>query len=80
MDVNGFSGTGGGHSAPKGFSVESAARVGLTGKMSRLEPANTVWHETLDRFTAPPRDPAIIEALTSFVDRRKAEGGAAPVS
>jgi trimethylamine---corrinoid protein Co-methyltransferase len=42
--------------------------------------ANTVWHETLDRFTAPPRDPSIIEALTSFVDRRKAEGGAAPVS
>jgi trimethylamine--corrinoid protein Co-methyltransferase len=42
--------------------------------------ANTVWHETLDRFTAPPRDPAIIEALTSFVDRRKAEGGATPVS
>ena len=42
--------------------------------------ANTVWHETLDRFTAPPRDPAVIEALTSFVERRKAEGGAAPVS
>lgn len=42
--------------------------------------ANTVWHETLDRFTPPPRDPAVIEALTSFVERRKAEGGAAPVS
>lgn len=42
--------------------------------------ANSVWHETLDRFTAPPRDPAVIEALTSFVERRRAEGGAAPVS
>ena len=42
--------------------------------------ANTVWHETLDRFTAPHRDPAVVEAVTSFVDRRKAEGGAAPVS
>jgi trimethylamine--corrinoid protein Co-methyltransferase len=42
--------------------------------------ANIVWHETLDRFTAPPRDPAVLEALTSFVERRKAEGGAAPVS
>ena len=42
--------------------------------------ANTVWHQTLDRFTAPSRDPAIVEALTSFVERRKAEGGAAPVS
>ena len=42
--------------------------------------ANTVWHETLDRFTAPPRDPAAVQALTSFVERRKAEGGAAPVS
>jgi trimethylamine--corrinoid protein Co-methyltransferase len=42
--------------------------------------ANTVWRETLDRFTAPPRDPATIEELTAFVEHRKAEGGAAPVS
>ena len=50
------------------------------GAQTVTQRANRVWHETLDRFTAPPRDPAVIEALTSFVERRKAEGGAAPVS
>lgn len=50
------------------------------GARTVTERANTVWHETLDRFTAPPRDAAVVEALTAFVERRKAEGGAAPVS
>jgi trimethylamine--corrinoid protein Co-methyltransferase len=50
------------------------------GAQTVTQRANRVWHETLDRFTAPPRDPAVIEALTSFVERRKSEGGAAPVS
>jgi len=31
-------------------------------------------------YVAPPRDPAIVEALDSYVERRKAEGGAPPVT
>ena len=50
------------------------------GARTVTERANRVWHETLDRFSPPPRDPAVVEALTSFVERRKAQGGAAPVS
>jgi trimethylamine:corrinoid methyltransferase-like protein len=34
----------------------------------------------LKRYVAPPRDPAIVEALDSYVARRKAEGGAPPVT
>jgi len=50
------------------------------GALTVTQRANRVWRDTLERYTAPQRDPAVREALTSFVERRKAEGGAAPVS
>ena len=50
------------------------------GGLTVTQRANKRWHETLDRFSAPARDPAKIEALTSFAARRKVEGGAGPVS
>jgi trimethylamine:corrinoid methyltransferase-like protein len=34
----------------------------------------------LERYVAPPRDPAVVEALDSYVALRTAEGGAPPVS
>jgi trimethylamine:corrinoid methyltransferase-like protein len=34
----------------------------------------------VENFSAPPRDPAIVEALDAFVARRQAEGGAPPVT
>jgi trimethylamine:corrinoid methyltransferase-like protein len=34
----------------------------------------------LERYVAPKRDPAIIEALDDYTARRVAEGGAPPVS
>jgi trimethylamine--corrinoid protein Co-methyltransferase len=50
------------------------------GALTVTQRANRVWRDTLERYTAPQRDPAVREELTSFVERRKAEGGAAPVS
>jgi trimethylamine--corrinoid protein Co-methyltransferase len=38
--------------------------------------ANTVWKELLAAHEDPPLDPGIDEALTAYVARRKAEGGA----
>ena len=35
---------------------------------------------TLERYVAPARDPAVVEALDAYVTRRTAEGGAPPVS
>jgi trimethylamine:corrinoid methyltransferase-like protein len=34
----------------------------------------------VDTYQAPPRDPAVVDALNDFVARRTAEGGAPPVS
>ncbi len=42
--------------------------------------ASAIWRSTLERYVPPPRDPAIVEALNAYVDRRTAEGGAPPVS
>lgn len=42
--------------------------------------ANKIWKQTLAEFTPPPVDPGVVEALDEFVARRKAEGGAPPVS
>ncbi|HXQ32176.1 MAG TPA: trimethylamine methyltransferase family protein [Steroidobacteraceae bacterium] len=44
------------------------------------ERASMLWQETLARYVAPTRDPAVVEALDAFVARRTAEGGAPPVS
>ena len=50
------------------------------GARTATQRANTIWHATLDKFTAPPRDPAIAAALDDFVERRKSEGGAPPIT
>jgi len=41
---------------------------------------STIWQSTLQRYVAPPRDPAVVEALDSYVARRKEEGGAPPIT
>jgi trimethylamine--corrinoid protein Co-methyltransferase len=50
------------------------------GAKTATQRANTIWHSTLDNFVAPSRDPAIVEALNDYVERRKQEGGAPPVT
>jgi trimethylamine--corrinoid protein Co-methyltransferase len=50
------------------------------GGRTATERAHQLWQETLARYVAPARDPAVVEALDAFVARRKAEGGAPPVS
>jgi trimethylamine---corrinoid protein Co-methyltransferase len=50
------------------------------GSKTATERATGIWQRTLERYVAPPRDPAILEALDSYVARRVAEGGAPPVT
>ena len=50
------------------------------GARTATQRATTIWHATLDNFVAPPRDAAVLEALDAYVQRRKAEGGAPPVT
>ncbi|HEX4568904.1 MAG TPA: trimethylamine methyltransferase family protein [Dongiaceae bacterium] len=50
------------------------------GSRTATERANLIWKKTLADFTPPPLDPGRAEALADFVARRRAEGGAPPVS
>jgi trimethylamine--corrinoid protein Co-methyltransferase len=50
------------------------------GAKTATERAHVIWKSTLERYVAPVRDPAVVEALDAFVTRRTAEGGAPPVS
>ena len=50
------------------------------GAKTATERANARWRETLASFQPPALDPAVHEALTQFVERRRREGGAAPAS
>jgi trimethylamine--corrinoid protein Co-methyltransferase len=50
------------------------------GAKTATERANAVYQETLARYVTPERDPAIVEAMNDFVDRRTAEGGAPPIT
>jgi trimethylamine---corrinoid protein Co-methyltransferase len=50
------------------------------GAKTATERAHSVWRATLAAFQPPPMEPAVLEALTAFVERRKSEGGALPVS
>ncbi len=50
------------------------------GAKTATERASGIWQETLQRYVAPSRDPAVVEALDAYVERRIAEGGAPPVS
>jgi trimethylamine--corrinoid protein Co-methyltransferase len=50
------------------------------GAHTATERASLLWQQTLERYVAPTRDPAVVEALDAYVARRTAEGGAPPVS
>ena len=50
------------------------------GSKNATERASGIWKDTLERYVAPKRDPAVIEALDDYTARRVAEGGAPPVS
>ncbi len=48
----------------------------LSGAEETPKRANRIWKAILAEFEPPPLDPAIAEELSSFVERRKREGGA----
>jgi trimethylamine---corrinoid protein Co-methyltransferase len=50
------------------------------GSHTATERASTLWQDTLRKYVAPARDPAIVEAVDDYVARRIAAGGAPPVS
>jgi trimethylamine---corrinoid protein Co-methyltransferase len=50
------------------------------GGKTATERAGAVWRATLGAFQPPPLDPAVQEALNSFAERRRREGGAPPVA
>jgi trimethylamine---corrinoid protein Co-methyltransferase len=50
------------------------------GAKTATQRATGIWQNTLRDYVAPPRDPAIVEAMDLYVARRKAEGGAPPVT
>ena len=50
------------------------------GARTATQRANGIWRSTVENFSAPPRDPAVVEALDAYVARRQAEGGAPPVT
>ncbi len=50
------------------------------GAKTATERAGALWHATLAAFQPPPMDAHLLEALNAFVERRRREGGAPPVS
>ncbi|MBV8782759.1 MAG: trimethylamine methyltransferase family protein [Gammaproteobacteria bacterium] len=50
------------------------------GAKTATERAGKVWRDTLAAFQPPPLDAAVREELDAFAARRRAEGGAPPVS
>jgi trimethylamine--corrinoid protein Co-methyltransferase len=50
------------------------------GAKTATERSSTLWRETLARYVAPTRDPAVVEALDAYVAKRTEEGGAPPIT
>jgi trimethylamine---corrinoid protein Co-methyltransferase len=50
------------------------------GAKTATDRAGTIARETLAGFQVPELDPAVSQALTEFVERRRSEGGAPPIS
>ena len=50
------------------------------GAKTATERASDIWRSTLDRYVAPTRDAAIVEALNAYVAIRTQAGGSSPVS
>ena len=52
----------------------------MTAPRRRPSAPRGIWQSTLQRYVAPVRDPAVVEALDAYVARRSEEGGAPPVT
>ncbi len=50
------------------------------GAKTATERANAIYHQTLERYVAPARDPGMVESLNAYIERRTAEGGAPTVT
>jgi trimethylamine---corrinoid protein Co-methyltransferase len=50
------------------------------GARTATDRASGIWRSTLENFQAPPLEADRLEALSEFVERRRREGGAPPVS
>jgi trimethylamine--corrinoid protein Co-methyltransferase len=50
------------------------------GAKTATERAGALWRAALAAFQPPPLDTSTLEALSAFVERRRREGGAPPVS
>jgi trimethylamine--corrinoid protein Co-methyltransferase len=50
------------------------------GAKTATQRAGDIGRQTIAAFQPPPMDPAVAEALTEFVERRRGEGGAPPIS
>src|SRR5882724_9293008 len=50
------------------------------GAKTSTQRAGEIARRTIANFQAPEMDPAIAQALTEFVERRRSEGGAPPIS
>ena len=50
------------------------------GARTATDRAGSIWDSTLQSFQAPEMDPATLQALTEYVERRRSEGGAQPAS
>lgn len=50
------------------------------GAKTATDRAGTIARETIAAFQPPELDPAVSQALTEFVERRRSEGGAPPIS
>ncbi len=48
------------------------------GRLSTEQRANAVWKQVLADYQPPPIDDAVVAEMNDFVERRSAEGGAAP--
>jgi trimethylamine--corrinoid protein Co-methyltransferase len=66
--------------APLVSDWRNAGQWAEDGAKTATERATGIWQSELKRYVAPTRDPAIVEALDSYVARRKEEGGAPPVT
>lgn len=50
------------------------------GARTATDRASTIYQKTLERYVAPERDPAMVEALNAYIERRTAEGGAPAIT
>ena len=66
--------------APLVSDWRNAGQWAEDGAKTATERATGIWQNELKRYVAPARDPGIVEALDSYVARRKEEGGAPPVT